>query len=292
MDISSLKSGKYVLALSGGVDSVSLLDLLKKRQPTLKLILAHYNHGIRADSARDEQFVREVAIRYGLKLEVDHGHLGADCSEELARKKRYEFLNNVVKKHNALLIITAHHQDDLIETVFINILRGTGYRGLTAIFLNPKIKRPLTSVSKQEIIEYARKNRLKWVEDSSNQDPKYLRNYIRKHVMPNLNQEQRRQIFKIVEKVAKNQLSIEQEFAKISHNELITRQQIINLPLDVGNELIIYWLRQLGVLEYDRGTVERLNLTLRTASSGTVHNVKNNIWLKMNATTAQLTKTA
>lgn len=214
MNYLRLEPGKYVLALSGGVDSVSLLDLLVK-QPQVELILAHYNHGIRVDSIKDEQFVRAVAKDYNLKLEVDRGQLGADSSEELARQKRYEFLNHVAKKHGTQSIITAHHQDDLIETVFLNLLRGTGYRGLTAICLNPNVKRPLMGVPKKEIIDYAKKCRLNWIEDSSNRDTKYLRNYIRKYIMTKLDDSQRYQIVKIVDKVAINQINIENELAKM-----------------------------------------------------------------------------
>lgn len=290
MDISNLEPGKYVLALSGGVDSVSLLDLLMQ-QPLVGLVLAHYNHGIRDDASEDEHFVHAVAKSYNLRLEVGRGRLGAGSSEELARQKRYQFLDGVAKKHNARSIITAHHQDDLIETVFLNILRGTGYRGLTAIYLNPKVKRPLFKVPKKDIMEYAKKRKLKWVEDSSNQDTKYLRNYIRKYVTPKLDQSQREKIVKIVEKVAKSQANIENELAKMSQNSQINRQQIVDLPLQVGNELITYWLRQLGGLEYDRPTIERLNLVIRTASPGTKHNVKNTVWLKTSTQTAQLTKT-
>jgi len=166
---------KYVVAVSGGVDSVVLLDMLT-RQPNMELIVAHFDHGIRDDSAKDAVFVADLAKKYGLPFETKREELGATSSEDLARTRRYEFLRSVAKKNNARLI-TAHHADDVIETVAINLLRGTGWRGLAA--MDSDVFRPLKNITKSEVLNYAKKHDLKWHEDSTNSSDNYLRNRIR-----------------------------------------------------------------------------------------------------------------
>src|SRR6478609_8911137 len=105
---------KYVLAVSGGVDSVVLLDMLAKSEED-ELIVAHFEHGIRGQSSQDDaRFVEALAAKYDVSCEVGYGALGADASEETARTKRYEFLKKIATKHEARLV-TAHHQDDVIE---------------------------------------------------------------------------------------------------------------------------------------------------------------------------------
>lgn len=166
---------RYVVAVSGGVDSVVLLDMAVKKGQDI--VVAHFDHGIRADSADDAQFVRGLADAYGVPFETAREELGATASEELARKRRYAFLNAVAKKHDAK-IMTAHHADDIIETIAINIVRGTGWRGL-AVLNSPHIERPLLDKTKADILEYAQLHSLEWREDSTNQDTKYLRNDLR-----------------------------------------------------------------------------------------------------------------
>ncbi len=167
---------RYLVAVSGGIDSVVLLDMLVRRGKH-ELVVAHFDHGIRDDSAQDAILVAGLAKEYGLEFESKREELGAKASEELARTRRYQFLRVVAKKHGARLV-TAHHADDAIETVAINIVRGTGWRGLAV--LDSDIIRPLLGISKQEIATYANKHNLKWHEDSTNASDAYLRNRIRR----------------------------------------------------------------------------------------------------------------
>lgn len=166
---------KYILAVSGGVDSVVMLDMLA-RQPNLQLIVANFDHGIRDDSAADATFVIELAKKYGLPFEVKREELGERASEEMARNRRYDFLRSVAKKHDAR-VVTAHHGDDVVETIAINLSRGTGWRGLAA--MDSDIVRPMTNVMKSEIINYAKKHGLIWREDITNASDAYLRNRLR-----------------------------------------------------------------------------------------------------------------
>jgi tRNA(Ile)-lysidine synthase len=170
---------KYIVAVSGGVDSVVLLDRLVKESGH-ELIVAHFDHGIRPESDADARFVEGLAKIYGLSYEVRREVLGPDTSELKARHRRYEFLRSLARKYEAV-IATAHHQDDLIETIAINLVRGTGWRGL-AVLGAKDINRPLLEYSKADIYEYALKYGLEWVEDETNASDKYLRNRLRRHI--------------------------------------------------------------------------------------------------------------
>src|SRR6185436_20114617 len=124
----SVRPGKYVVAVSGGVDSMVLLDLLRQK-PKLELVVAHFDHGIREDSAQDRKLVQRIAKAYGLPFVHAKGNLGPKAGEALAREARYAFLRQVQADHDAKAIITAHHQDDMLKTAIMNLLRGTGRRG-------------------------------------------------------------------------------------------------------------------------------------------------------------------
>ena len=167
---------KYLVAVSGGVDSVVLLDMLTKSEH--RLVVAHVDHGIRGeDSAADARFVAALAKRYQLPFVSTELHLGKLASEERARAGRYDFLFAQAKKFNAI-VVTAHHQDDMVETVALNLTRGTGWRGL-AVLDRQEMSRPLLALSKAQIYEYAVRHRLEWVEDATNQTDTYLRNRLR-----------------------------------------------------------------------------------------------------------------
>lgn len=170
---------KYVVAVSGGVDSVVLLDMLVKKGED-ELIVAHFDHGIRPESDADARFVEALASKYGLKFETKREELGKSASEELARERRYDFLRDVAHRHSAR-IVTAHHGSDMIESIAINLTRGTGWRGL-AVLNDKTVFRPLLYLAKSDIHEYALRHRLEWVEDETNNSDVYLRNRIRQQL--------------------------------------------------------------------------------------------------------------
>ncbi len=165
---------KKILAVSGGIDSIVMLHMFRNDPD---VIVAHFDHGIRSNSSEDCVFVEKLAKTYGRQFFAKHAKLGANCSEEMARKARYDFLKQLATEQDGQ-IYTAHHHDDLIESVAINILRGTGWRGLAPLN-NPEIVRPLLNMTKKDIYRYATENNLSFRQDQTNSDESYLRNRIR-----------------------------------------------------------------------------------------------------------------
>lgn len=272
-----IKPGKYVVAVSGGVDSMVLLDLLTS-QPGLDLIIAQFDHGIRPDSALDTSLVKRAAESRQLKFETSRAELGPAASEAAARAARYEFLFGLAKKYEADAVVTAHHQDDLIETAILNILRGTGPAGLTAMASNRLVSRPMLHLTKDEIITYAKDRHLLWREDETNRDERYLRNYVRKNLIVKMSADERSSLLENIEHILSNQAEmaglIKQIANRVVNGNAVNRQEFIQLPSDVGRNLLREFLKDFGVAELDRRTLERLDILIRTGRPGSIHNIK------------------
>lgn len=184
------KNGKVLAAVSGGIDSVVMLHLLI--DCGYKTGIAHCNFGLRGkESDTDEKFVKILSGKYNVPFySVKFGTSGHAADKGVsvqmaARGLRYEWLEKIRKQKGYSVIAVAHHSDDAIETFFINLVRGTGIAGLSGI--KPKtgnIVRPLLFASREDIEDYASKNKLKYREDSSNRTDKYLRNKIRHKLVP------------------------------------------------------------------------------------------------------------
>lgn len=185
---------RVVCALSGGADSVAMTHCLLSLADELQIQVsaAHYNHCLRGEASdSDEVFVRRLCASWGIPLEADRGDVAAYAQthgqslEEAARCLRYEFL-----RHQSGLIAVAHNADDQVETVLLNLIRGTGLKGLAS--MEPKrdrIIRPLLSVSRTEIEAYLQAHNLPHREDHTNGEDEALRNRLRHHVVPLLRQE-------------------------------------------------------------------------------------------------------
>ncbi|HSX32098.1 MAG TPA: tRNA lysidine(34) synthetase TilS [Candidatus Saccharimonadales bacterium] len=266
-----VKPGKYVVAVSGGVDSMVLLDLLRK-QSGLELIIAHFEHGIRPDSMADFTLVRDTAAALGLPFAAAHGKLGSGASEAAARKARYEFLEHVVIEEKADAIITAHHQDDLLETAILNMLRGTGRLGLSSLRSREALLRPLLAYSKQVILQYALDHHITWREDSTNADDRYLRNYIRRAIVPRLGTKGRQVLLERIEHAK----AINDQIDELLHKDIdlqpapdqLDRRWFIQLPYAVSSEVMAAWLRGQGVAQFDRTLIDRLVVQGKTKAAG------------------------
>lgn len=267
-----LDPGTYIVAVSGGVDSVVLLDMLARASSRLsspgpQYIVAHFDHGIRDDSRDDAQFVEHLAKMYGLVYESERVELGMGASEELARTKRYEFLRGVAKKHDAN-IVTAHHADDVIETVALNLTRGTGWRGL-AVFGAPDILRPLVMMTKQEITDYAVRNTLTWREDSTNSDQRYLRNQLRSQ-LTSLDEDCKLQLLALWRQQQSVVAAIDTETARfLDHSGTYQRSFIIQLDHDVARELLRAAIYAKTNVSPTRPQIDRALIQVKTARPGT-----------------------
>ena len=181
---------RILLAVSGGVDSVVMTDLFAKAGYTFGI--AHCNFHLRgSDSDSDEAFVRSLAEKYQVPVYCISFDTTAFAKEqklsieEAARKLRYDFFDKIAEQNGYRYIATAHHNNDAIETFFINLIRGTGLTGLHGIRpVNGKIIRPLLLFSRQEISDYASRNSLPFHEDYTNNETVFLRNKIRHQLLP------------------------------------------------------------------------------------------------------------
>ncbi len=186
---------KVVLGVSGGADSIAMLYAFNELiDYGLEIIVAHLNHGIREDEAkRDSDFVKETAKSLGLTFvygEVDTLKFKEESAlslEDAARTLRYKFFNQVMNKHYATKIATAHTMDDQAETVLMRLLRGSGSKGLSGIPpVSNSIVRPLIDTSRSEVEEYLRSKKVEWVEDTTNESMEFLRNRVRHNLLVEL----------------------------------------------------------------------------------------------------------
>lgn len=181
---------KILLAVSGGIDSVVMLDIFLKLK--YNIAVAHCNFHLRGEeSDQDEKFVGNLCNKHGLQLHINHFRTSEYAKEKgisiqmAARELRYEWLEQLRREENFNLVATGHNLNDSVETILINLTRGTGINGLTGI--NEKsgwLIRPLLFASRRMISDYAETNMLEYREDSSNIQTKYTRNKIRHKVLP------------------------------------------------------------------------------------------------------------
>lgn len=252
---------RYVVAVSGGVDSVVLLDMLAQAAEH-ELIVAHFDHGIRPDSAEDERFVASLAEKYGLPFESRREELGKDASEELARTHRYEFLREVARRHNAQ-IVTAHHADDAVETVAINLHRGTGWRGVAV--LDSDIHRPLLQHHKAELHEHAKQKGLQWREDSTNESDAYLRNRLRKRIKE-MSHDEKRQILALRGRQTELKKLVDEEVARlVGPGPNYSRHFFTHIPKQAALECLRFVVQS----KLTRPQMERALLAIKTAAPHT-----------------------
>lgn len=208
---------RLLVAVSGGVDSVVLLDMLVKRGNN-ELSVVHFDHGIREESGEDARFVEGLARRYSLPFFTRREELGEKASEGIARERRYAFLRELAKEQQAT-IVTAHHADDVIETIAINCLRSESWRGL-AVLGAEDIQRPLLSLSKKELYIYAMKHGLEWVEDKTNASDAYLRNRVRKRLAKGLTVTSRQRLLELWKRQAELKEGIDLEGEALTRGTL------------------------------------------------------------------------
>lgn len=188
------KGDSIVSAVSGGSDSVFMLEMLLaiKSDYELNIIVCHVNHGLRgAEAQRDEDFVKNLSKEHGLIYEVEHIDMAGYAKEhsltceEAGRKLRYLFFEEIKEKYKADKVAIAHNENDVAETIFLNIFRGTGLDGLESIPLRRDFYiRPILCFEKSEILDFLKENNIHYVDDSTNFTNDYKRNMIRNEIIP------------------------------------------------------------------------------------------------------------
>lgn len=271
----SVQPGKYVVAVSGGVDSMALLELLRQMSG-IELVVAHFDHGIRDDSTEDRLLVQHVAAAHGLSFFYGEGKLGPGASEAQARTARYDFLERIRGQVGARAIITAHHQDDLLETVILNLLRGTGRKGLAGLGDRETVLRPLISISKPELLEYAQHRQLSWREDSTNADDRYMRNYIRHQIVPRLSSTARAKLLELADQARRTNAELDAALTALQlpmRSRQLDRRVFIQLPHTASKELLASWLRGHGIAQFDTQLLERVTVAAKTQAPGAIINL-------------------
>jgi len=218
-----------ILAVSGGIDSVVMLHFLRNDP---EVIVAHFDHGIRPNSKDDRVFVERLAKQYCKPFYYKRQELGENCGEATAREKRYEFLSRIASEHDGKIYV-AHHADDILESIAINVLRGTGWRGL-APMTNQNIERPLIDWPKSKIYRYAAEHNLSFRQDQTNTEGDYLRNRVREQLRF-VSDEQRLQLLRLYKKQCKLKMEINFILDGFSDGNRYPRSLA---ELDIATELI------------------------------------------------------
>ncbi|MDA3792170.1 MAG: tRNA lysidine(34) synthetase TilS [Elusimicrobia bacterium] len=273
-----------VLAVSGGKDSVSMLDMVMKFAKKFKFPpeIVHFNHGLREESKEEEGFIRSLGDNYKIKVKIfklntlEFKNQNKLSTEEAARQLRYQMLANYTAgKDNPGYIYTGHNAGDQAETLLFRVITGTGRTGLTGIrdslTLDSgwKVKRPLLDITPEEISDYAESNNLKYVIDKSNFDESIPRNYIRKRIVPllkNLNPAAEKNIKKLTDILKSEEDFLSAEF-KNKFKEAKIRREGDKTYIEL-NSIISYnkWIQRRlirkvspVVLDYDRiNSIEKL----------------------------------
>lgn len=232
---------KILVAVSGGIDSVVMLHLLCEAGYSVGV--AHCNFSLRGkESEEDEKFVKGVALKlnvpfYSVKFNTEKVVKERGISIQMAaRELRYEWLENIRKQKKYNVIAVAHHSDDMVETFFINLIRGTGIAGLSGIKAKTgNVVRPLLFASRKDIEEYALKNSLKYREDSSNSSDKYLRNTIRRKLIPlisEMNPEAKHNIASLIERLNSVERIFQETVRKEKRNMVREEKSMVTIDIE------------------------------------------------------------
>jgi tRNA(Ile)-lysidine synthase len=273
----------YIVGVSGGVDSMVLLHMLGVGDPKVvkalgveyDIVIAHVDHGIRNDSARDAELVRATTAERSYKYESTELNLGPGASEMQARELRYRFFDGLLAKYKASGIVTAHHSGDVVETAIINLIRGTGRRGLSSLGSSAGRIRPLIEMTKEQILDYANKNSIVWLEDSTNTDPKYLRNSIRLLLATKADDKWTADFARALQNIKHTNAQLDKEINQISAYKnrrpfVLSRNWLTKLPFDLSTEFVRASLAKVKAGDVDRNLVEKLTLAIKVGKPGTM----------------------
>ena len=282
------KNETVVLAYSTGVDSVVLLDILIKLG--YKVVIAHVNHNFRDESKNEELYTREFCAKNNLNLEIYNFHHDSKTNfEAKAHEARYNFFKQVAKKYHSRTIITAHHKNDNLESILIKLFKGSnlyGYSGIVpdVVYQNYHIVRPLLSLDKSEIYQYAENNNLTYFEDKTNECLTYKRNSIRHNLIPIMTEECPKLLDKSLQfserlLEAFNYLRKNSEAYLKENNNKINISTFINLDKALKKDIITKLLESYNV-EFSSSLVNDILNIISSDTPQLDYNLKNNCILK------------
>ncbi len=270
-------TGTFIVAFSGGYDSMCLLDVLSKI--TNNIVAVHLNHNWRGEeSQKEEENCRKFAQSKNIKYYTETLSDNIEKTETSAREARYEFLKKCAKKFNSKVVFTAHNYDDNAETILYRIIKGTGTVGLQGILEQRDIfYRPLLKISREEIEKYINNNNLIPNIDSSNSNQKYKRNFLRHKIIPLLQE---------INPNVKGALNSLSEIAR-EDNELINSKLSDNIlnSSKIEQKRIIYNLLISYKIDYDREKIENIQNFInvnKISKSGKTLSLTDNLWLFVN----------
>src|SRR5437762_3831453 len=267
---------RYLIGVSGGRDSVALLRWLVDLGYR-KLIVCHFDHHLRGRSSQaDARFVKKLAAKYRADFQIGSANVRALAKkkrmsiETAAREARYSFFAKVAKRRRCRTIFLAHHADDLVETFLLNLFRGAGLTGLTAMRevstrrvdeLTLTIVRPMLSVWRAEVDRYVQERRLRFREDASNKNLTPLRNRIRRRVIPDLERHLgrniRQNIWRTAVIAADEENWINSQLPDASDLDLSVKK-LRELPVAFQRRQILKWLRARNVPDVSFDLIERV----------------------------------
>jgi len=258
---------RLLVAVSGGVDSVALLEALVRlgRKP----VVLHLDHDWRAESAAEAKKVRALAKKHGLKIIAGKSR-ATKRTESTARIARYAFFDEAAKKAGLHDLVLAHHADDQVETFLLQLLRGTGSAGRG---MEPEAKRgrlvlhrPWLALWKKEIVAYARARKLTWSEDGSNADTRHRRNLVRKRLLPYLakltGQETPRHLWRAAEIARAESEWLDELCAALASRRELPVANLRAAPLAQQRRIILRWLQARGIADIAFADVEAVRRLL------------------------------
>ncbi len=255
---------KLYIAYSGGIDSSVLLHALQHGQAQYEIIVWHIHHGLQGNADEFERFACEQAALYGLPYRVDYLKMDRAASnlEARARTLRYQLFAQALGRDDALL--TAHHQNDQAETLLLNLMRGSGSAGLRGIANSRPLGqglllRPLLEYSRNQLEDYATANQLQWIDDPSNADDRFDRNFLRHQVLPRLIerwpaavsqlqrasqwQQESEQLLQQLAHIDLEKCRVEKPFAQ---GDCLRIDSVRLLPVERQKNLIRHWISEQG----------------------------------------------
>ncbi|MBP6005682.1 tRNA lysidine(34) synthetase TilS [Candidatus Saccharibacteria bacterium] len=238
------RDSKLLLAFSGGVDSVVILDILVKIGFT-NITLAHYDHNLRLDSDQENYLVGRLANKYQVAL-IEGRYQSGKSDEASLRQARHNFLEEQLGYANSDYLVLAHHQDDLIETIVANAIRGAGIKGYSPFANRKTVLRPMLGLNKNQLYRYANSEGLEFIEDYTNYQLNYQRNLYRWLLLPNLNSTDRDLFLVHHQNMDQSLRSINQNLKSWTKLNLIFRDSAYRvdkkLIQGLDQEFIIAWL--------------------------------------------------